>query len=60
MRTYESGTPGKTVTVAKSRALPRVVIAAASPEIDGGRYVAKRVVGDALVVGADVFKEGHD
>jgi len=30
------------------------------PEIDGGRYAIKREVGDALVVRADVFKEGHD
>ncbi len=30
------------------------------PLVDGGRYPVKRVVGERLVVEADVFKEGHD
>jgi starch synthase (maltosyl-transferring) len=38
----------------------RVVIEAISPEIDGGRFPAKRVVGDRVVVEADVFADGHD
>src|SRR5262245_21848763 len=29
------------------------------PELDGGRYPVKRVVGDVLEVSADVFLEGH-
>ena len=37
-----------------------IVILNVSPEVDGGRYAIKREVGDALVVAADVFKEGHD
>lgn len=37
-----------------------VVILNVTPEVDGGRYAIKREVGDALVVCADVFKEGHD
>ena len=39
---------------------PTVVIEALSPLVDGGRYPLKRVVGDDLVVEADVFKDGHD
>ncbi|HVF60558.1 MAG TPA: alpha-1,4-glucan--maltose-1-phosphate maltosyltransferase [Thermoanaerobaculia bacterium] len=38
----------------------RVVIEGVVPEIDGGRFPIKRVVGDAVVVGADVFADGHD
>jgi starch synthase (maltosyl-transferring) len=38
----------------------RVVIEAVSPEVDGGRFPAKRVAGDRVVVEADVFTDGHD
>ena len=30
------------------------------PQVDGGRYPVKRVVGDALVVDADLVADGHD
>jgi starch synthase (maltosyl-transferring) len=38
----------------------RVVIEAVKPEIDGGRFPAKRAVGEEVVVEADVFLEGAD
>jgi starch synthase (maltosyl-transferring) len=38
----------------------RAVIDKVLPEIDGGRFAAKRVVGDIMVVEADVFTDGHD
>jgi starch synthase (maltosyl-transferring) len=38
----------------------RVVIEAVKPEIDGGRFPAKRVVGERIVVEADIFADGHD
>ncbi len=38
----------------------RVVIEAVTPEIDGGRFPAKAVVGDRFEVQADVFADGHD
>src|SRR6476620_316595 len=38
----------------------RVVIEGVHPEIDGGRFPIKRVVGDSVVVEADVFADGHD
>ncbi len=38
----------------------RVVIENVSPEIDGGRYIAKAVLGDSILVEADIFGDGHD
>jgi starch synthase (maltosyl-transferring) len=39
---------------------PRVLIEGVAPEIDGGRFPIKRVVGGTVCVSADVFAEGHD
>ena len=39
---------------------PRIVIQLPSPTVDGGRYPAKRVVGDTVHVTADVFRDGHE
>jgi starch synthase (maltosyl-transferring) len=38
----------------------RVIIEGVSPRIDGGRYPIKRVLGEEVVVEADVFADGHD
>ena len=38
----------------------RVVIENVAPEIDGGRFPAKRVVGERVAVEADAFADGHD
>ena len=38
----------------------RVIIETVWPEIDGGRTAAKRVVGDAVEVWADIFTDGHE
>ena len=38
----------------------RVVIEGVRPETDAGRFPAKRTLGEALVVEADVFCDGHD
>ncbi|MGE5357513.1 MAG: maltotransferase domain-containing protein, partial [Bacteroidales bacterium] len=38
----------------------RVVIEGVKPEVDGGRFPIKRVIGDAVEVGADIFADGHD
>ncbi|MDQ2857293.1 MAG: DUF3416 domain-containing protein [Candidatus Eremiobacteraeota bacterium] len=37
-----------------------VVIEDVTPQLDGGRHPIKRVVGDDVVVEADIFREGHD
>jgi len=38
----------------------RVVIETVSPEIDAGRFAAKRTIGDTVRVEADIFTDGHD
>jgi starch synthase (maltosyl-transferring) len=38
----------------------RAVIEGVSPEIDAGRFPIKRVVGDQVIVEADIFADGHD
>ena len=43
-----------------ARAFPSVVIDNVQPLIDCGRYPVKRIVGEDLVVEADIFKDGHD
>ncbi len=40
--------------------MPTALIENIEPSVDGGRYPVKRVVGQDMVVSADVFKEGHD
>ena len=39
---------------------PRIVIQYPTPAVDGGRYPAKRCVGDTVTVEADIFRDGHD
>jgi len=43
-----------------ARAFPSVVIENLQPLLDGGRYPIKRIVGEDLIVEADIFKDGHD
>jgi hypothetical protein len=38
----------------------RTVIERIYPELDGGRYPIKRVVGNQLDVWADIYRDGHD
>lgn len=42
------------------RVFPSAVIENLQPLIDGGRHPIKRIVGEDLVVEADIFKDGHD
>jgi starch synthase (maltosyl-transferring) len=42
------------------KVLQPIVIEHVEPELDGGRYPVKRIVGESLEVTADIFKEGHD
>src|SRR6058998_1296102 len=42
------------------RAFPSAVIENLQPLVDGGRYPIKRIIGEDLVVEADIFKDGHD
>ncbi|KPK23489.1 MAG: alpha-1,4-glucan--maltose-1-phosphate maltosyltransferase [Dehalococcoidia bacterium SG8_51_3] len=38
----------------------RVIIEGIQPEIDGGRFPIKRVVGEDVAVEADIFADGHE
>ncbi len=38
----------------------QIIIERVTPELDGGRYPVKRVVGDCFEVQADIFRDGHD
>src|SRR3954447_12879386 len=38
----------------------RAIVESVTPSVDAGRFPAKRVIGDTLVVEADVFADGHD
>jgi len=40
--------------------LKRVAIESVRPEVDGGRFPIKRVVGETVRVTADIFADGHD
>ncbi|HEY3430758.1 MAG TPA: maltotransferase domain-containing protein, partial [Cyclobacteriaceae bacterium] len=38
----------------------RVIVENVQPQVDGGRYPAKRVVGERVHVTAEIFGDGHD
>jgi starch synthase (maltosyl-transferring) len=40
--------------------LRRVIVEGLSPEVDGGRHPAKRIVGDTVRVECDLIADGHD
>jgi starch synthase (maltosyl-transferring) len=42
------------------RRLGSIAIEDVYPEVDGGLFPAKRVVGDTMEISADIFKLGHD
>jgi starch synthase (maltosyl-transferring) len=45
---------------AMRRPWQRAIIENVTPQVDGGRFAAKRSVGDPVVVEADAFTDGHD
>ena len=45
---------------AKLASAKRIVIDNIVPAVEGGRFAAKRVVGEAVVIEADVFADGHE
>jgi starch synthase (maltosyl-transferring) len=50
----------KTIEVEKSvLTLRRVIIEGVKPEVEGGRFPIKRVVGERVTVEADIFADGH-
>jgi starch synthase (maltosyl-transferring) len=59
-RAPEMKLPRFELTPARLAALPRIVIDNISPTVDGGRFPAKRVIGEPVAVEADVFTDGHE
>src|SRR5437879_5121672 len=61
-----TGSPLRRVMPAKAGPLPpfetyaAIAIEDVQPQLDGGRWPIKRVVGDTIQVSADILKEGHD
>jgi starch synthase (maltosyl-transferring) len=47
-------------TAMESDGRRRVVIGNLRPEIDGGRFPIKRVIGEKVIVTADIFADGHE
>jgi starch synthase (maltosyl-transferring) len=58
-RKSAAGTPADAPAGPAAPAL-RAVIEAVQPEIDAGRFAAKRTAGETVRVEADVFADGHD
>ena len=64
----KTAAPAKAEKVSKKESLARlreladerVAIEGVYPEIDGGRFPAKRIVGDTLEIAADIFCDGHE
>src|SRR5205085_3548529 len=52
--------PAATTLLPPLETYPTIAIEDVQPELDGGRWPIKRVVGDSVEVTADIFKEGHD
>ncbi|MGC1462358.1 MAG: alpha-1,4-glucan--maltose-1-phosphate maltosyltransferase [Terracidiphilus sp.] len=48
------------MTLDKIEGRRRVIIEGITPAVDGGRFPAKRTVGDEVSVEADIFTDGHD
>ena len=48
------------MTVTQSDGRKRVIIEGITPQVDCGRFPAKRTLGDLVGVEADVFTDGHD
>ena len=38
----------------------RAIVEGVTPQLDGGRFPVKRIVGERLVIEADAFADGHD
>ena len=54
------GTTARVPAAPKSQPSPRIRIESLGPSVDCGRHPVKRCVGDTVVVGADIFRDGHD
>ena len=53
-------TQSSDLAASQSDGRKRVAIESVSPEIDAGRFPAKRALGEKVAVEADIFADGHD
>ena len=62
LRAQRSGaiTPNPRGDAANAREWPRLVVEGLSPNVEGGDFAVKRVVGDTVTVEARVFADGHE
>ena len=44
----------------QKRGYTRIIIEGVKPEIDSGRFPIKRIIGDTVVIEADIFADSHD
>lgn len=51
--------PGARPQLGPALHAPRIVINAMTPHVDQGRFAAKRLAGETVVVTADIFTDGH-
>ena len=49
-----------TASATEALAAARIAIESVAPSVDGGRFVAKRIVGEEVDISAAIFGEGHD
>ena len=59
-KTMTAAAPAAAVDSLDPSLLRRVAVEAVHPEVDGGRFPIKRVVGETVAVHADVHSDGHD
>jgi len=52
--------PAEIAKIRPEKARKRVIIEGVRPEIDGGRFPAKRSVGEYVRVEADIVADGHE
>src|SRR4029453_12137807 len=57
---FEGDVRPSSAQVLSSLSQSRVAIERVWPQIQGGRFAVKRVVGDVLTVEADIYSDGHD
>jgi starch synthase (maltosyl-transferring) len=52
--------PRRAVELDPDRTPAHLVVSGIAPTVQDGRYAVKRLVGDELRIGADIFTDGHD
>ncbi|PZP24697.1 alpha-1,4-glucan--maltose-1-phosphate maltosyltransferase [Pseudomonas kuykendallii] len=58
--THDPREQGTLLTLDRAMQLPRIAIEACQPTLDDGRFAAKTIAGQPVVVDAKIFADGHD